>query len=317
MRKRIRASFWANFDKKTKKKEAKRTFSEDLRKTIVARRRRPTKTPSDIQIWLAFLDEVIGFWFLTWALYRERIENSKKPIPNRLVCLMTLAGRVFQDMICIRELTESGFFVQSNVVARSLIEAIDVMHLLNMQPELADEFRLVETNGEASKFWHTHCSRNRIHGQIRQRWHWFFKNQSGEMADSAHEQRDRYLDLLGMSVHPSFAASFITFMDSPKGIKVDRIAYNAFGRISQMSKFTIHLIAIRAFEYGMLWVGPEANLYMDNQNDKRKSRLEKLLSSTLSMVFSIISTVDQSKGPNELFPEFKTYWPAKAFNLKE
>jgi len=119
VRKRIRASFWANFDKKTKKKEAKKTFSEDLRKTIVVRRRKPTKTPSDIQAWLAFLDEVIGFWFLTWAFYRERIDNSKKPIPNQLVCLMTLAGRVFQDMICIRELTESGFFVQSNVVASS------------------------------------------------------------------------------------------------------------------------------------------------------------------------------------------------------
>src|SRR5262249_52540016 len=136
-----------------------------------------------------------------------------------------------------------------------------------------------------------------------------------EMANKAHQQRDRYLDILGMSAHPSFPASFVTFMDSPKGIKVDSIAYNAFGAISQMSKFTVHLIAIRAFEYGILWVGTEANLYKGSKSSKRKSRTAKLISSTLSMVFSIVFTVDQDEGPNELFPEFDTYWP-KPFDLK-
>lgn len=122
MRKRIRESFWQQFDKKKKKKGATRTFSEDLRKTIVARRGRPKKIPPDVQVWLAFLDEVLGFWFVTWAFYKDEIEISKRPIPNRLVCLMALAGRAVQDTICVRELAEGGLFVQSNVIARSLIE---------------------------------------------------------------------------------------------------------------------------------------------------------------------------------------------------
>jgi hypothetical protein len=84
------------------------------------------------------------------------------------MCLTALSGRVFQDMVCVREMIRAGFFVQSNVVTRSLIKAIDVMHLINARPELADAFRSVETNEDASKFWHTYCSREKMHKQIKE-----------------------------------------------------------------------------------------------------------------------------------------------------
>jgi hypothetical protein len=308
LRDRIRDTYWKKT--KPKKGQARITFGEGLRRTIERRSRKPKLISSDINIWLMFFDEALGFWLLVWVLYRQALEKEK-PVSKRSMCLTALSGRVFQDMVCVREMIRSGFFVQSNVVTRSLIEAIDVMHLINARPELADAFRSVETNEDASKFWHTYCSREKMHKQIKERWYWFFQK-SAEMADTFHSRRNDYLDLLGMSAHPSFAASFSSFMDRPKGQRPQKIVYNAMGSVSQMSKFTMHLILLRVFEYGLLWVGPEANLYKGVKGAK-PPRFKKELLRCLNIVFSIVYSVDQDRGPNAFFPEFKTYWPRSNF----
>lgn len=309
MRKRIRDVYWKKT--KPKKGQLRYSFGEDLRRTVIRRKRKPNLISTDIKIWLALFDEVIGFWFLIWALYKEKMEKERKPVSKRSMCLMALAGRVFQDMICVREIIESGFFVQSNVVTRSLIEAIDVLHLINMKPELADEFSSVETNEDASKFWHAYCSRDKIHKQVREKWLLFFED-SPDIADALHKRRSDYLDLLGMSAHPSFAASFSSFMDAPEGQKPDSIAYNALGSVSQMSKFTMHLILLRVFEYGILWVGPEAKLYKST-GTTGPTRHKKEILRCLNIIISIVMSVDQDQGPNALFPDFKTYWPRPNF----
>jgi hypothetical protein len=80
-----------------------------------------------------------------------------------------------------------------------------------------------------------------------------------------------------------------------------------------MSKFTIHLILLRLFEYGLLSVGFEADLY-GKQRLAKKPRVKRMLSRCLNVVFSIIYSLDQSGvGPNVFFPEFKTYWPRSNF----
>jgi hypothetical protein len=113
------------------------SLGEDLRATVKRHRKLPQATPDDIQLWLAFFDEAVAFWLVLWATYRVKIKGLTD---KRLVCLMAIAGRIFQDMICVRELVVGGFFVQSNVVTRSLVEAIDVMNLLNSRPNLAEKF---------------------------------------------------------------------------------------------------------------------------------------------------------------------------------
>jgi hypothetical protein len=309
LRGKIRDSYWKKT--KPKKGQSRISFGEDLRRTIAKRNRKAKFIPDDIQTWLTLFDEAIGFWLLVWGLYRE-MADRERPVSKRLACLTVLSGRVFQDMICVGEMIRSGYFVQSNVVTRSLIEAIDVMHLINARPELADEFRSVETNEEASKFWHTYCSRDKLDKQIKPRWQSFLEN-SPEVADAFYQRRGDYLDLLGMSAHPSFAASLSSFMDGPRGRKPRKLVYGAMGSVSQMSKFTIHLILLRVFEYGILWVGPEANLYRRVKGAKAP-QFRKMLLRCLSIVFSIIYSVDQAPKPNEFFPEFKTYWPRP--NLK-
>jgi hypothetical protein len=251
MRKRIRKAYREEGSVGTNKISP----GEDLRLEISRRRKARKVIPSDIELWLIFFDEAISFWLVVWTTYRLKIEG---PADKRSICLMALAGRVFQDMVCVRELVVQGFFVQSNVVTRSLIEAIDVMHLINSRSELAIEFEKIAENSESSEFWHKYCSRDKIGKIVRERWLWFFDGDE-DAASAFHSWRDGYLDLMGMSVHPSFSASFVTFMDSADG--PDNIARTAMGSISHMSKFTIHLILNRVFEYGFLWSGPEMSIY--------------------------------------------------------
>lgn len=198
--------------------------------------------------------------------------------------------------------------MQSNTVLRSSIEAIDIMHLVNLEPALADEFKAAEENDAATRFWHTHCSKNKIHKKIKQRWLWFFDGNE-EIAASFHRLREDYLDLVGMSAHPTFPASFITFMDSPNGVESDSIVKNALGQVSHMSKFSIHLLLLRVFEYGFLWSGPEMSLYKSEEGTVESS-LSENISKGLSMLLSIVmSAGGDEKSEHPFYPEFKTYWP--------
>jgi len=56
-----------------------------------------------------------------------------------------------------------------------------------------------------------------------------------------------------------------------------KIVYSAMGLVSQMSKFTTDLILLRIFEYGILWVGPEANRYKGAGSAKRPRFKRELL----------------------------------------
>lgn len=287
---------------------------EEIR-TIVTRHRRGLKSlPKDIELWFAFYDEATAFWFALWTMYFEKFmpaegaESSAQPKDTLSICLMVLAGRVFQDLVCIREMIAGGFSVQANVVARSLVESIDVMHLLNSRPDIAEEFKNIETNEESSRFWHQYCSRDKIHKIVKARWLWFCEG-DGDVAASFYEQRQDYLDITGMSVHPSFAASFTTFMDSSSD-DAQNIFKTVMGSVSPMSKFAMHLILLRIFEYGILWVGPTIGMYRSGGEPGAKPTLYDNLSKGLSVMLSIVTSVgggDEEKHP--FFPEFETYWP--------
>jgi hypothetical protein len=304
MRLRIRRVY----SEKGKRGRLRISPGEDLR-VIVDRHRRTLKViPSDIELWLALFDEVAGFWFAVWAIYREQVEG---PLDKRVICLMVLSGRVLQDILCVRELIVQGFFAQSNVVARSLIEAIDVMHLLNSRVELVTDFEQTRENVESSKFWHKYCSRGKINKIVKERWCWFF-NGDEELASSFHSMREEYLDLVGMSTHPSFGASFAALMDSSEKEPLS-IAHNAMGSISHMSKFTIHLILLRVFEYGLLWSGPEIALYKSSQGTKRKPMLHDHISKGLSVLLSMVKMLGEKPNGDPFYPDFQTYWPRENF----
>ena len=304
MRKRIRRVF----AEKGKRSHNKISPGEDLRIIVKRHRKKLRAIPPDIELWLALFDEVAAFWLAVWATYKEQIEG---PSDKLLICLMALSGRVLQDILCVRELIVQGFFTQSNVVARSLIETIDVMHLLNSRVDLASDFEQTKGNVESSKFWHKYCSKGKVHKIVKERWCWFFDGDEGP-ALSFHSMRDNYLDLVGMSAHPSFGASFAAFMDSSEE-ETSNIAYNAMGSISQMSKFTIHLILLRVFEYGWLWSGPEIALYKNNQAPRRKPMLHDHISKGLSALLSMVHMLGEKVEGDPFYPNFETYWPRENF----
>jgi hypothetical protein len=304
MRKRIRKIY----QEKGTRSQNKISPGEELR-TTVKRQRKTLKTiPPDVELWLSLYDEVVAFWLVVWAAYRQQVVG---PSDGRIICLMALSGRVLQDLFCTRELITGGFFVQSNVVARSLIEAIDVMHLLSSRPELAKDFEQTKENIESSRFWHSYCSKDKIHRIVKERWRWFF-NGDEDLVSSFHQARENYLDLVGMSAHPSFGASFAAFMDGPKD-EVSSLAKNAMGSISQMSKFTIHLILFRVFEYGLLWVGPEIGLYKSDGDSKPKPPLHKIVTKGLSALMSMVAMLGERPEGDPFYPKFETYWPRQNF----
>jgi hypothetical protein len=305
VRKRIRRAY----SEKSVRRANKIAPGEELRATVERYRKTPQAVPDDIKLWLAFYDEAVAFWLVVWATYRVKIEG---PTDNRLISLMALAGRAFQDMICVRELVVAGFFVQSNVVTRSLVETIDVMHLLNSRPELAEEFRGITENDDSSRFWHKHCSRDKIGKLVRGRWLWFF-NGDEEAAREFYAWRAGYIDLVGMSAHPSFGACFASFMDSTQD-DVDSIAKNAMGSISQLSKFTMHFILGRVFEYGFLWSGPEMSIYKGEDLPGPKPFLFENISKGLSVMLSIMTATDKKVEGDPFYPEFSTFWPRKSFD---
>jgi hypothetical protein len=304
VRKRIRKAY----SEKGLRRPNKISPGEDLRATVKRYRKAPQTIPNDIKLWLAFYDEAVAFWLVVWATYRMQI---KGPTDKRLISLMALAGRIFQDMVCVRELVVGGFFVQSNVITRSLVEAIDVMHLLNSRPELAEEFRKITDNDESSRFWHRYCSRDKIGKLVQTRWLWFF-NGNDEAASAFYGLRAGYLDLVGMSAHPSFGACFAAFMDSAEG-DVDSIAKNAIGSISHLSKFTMHLIMTRVFEYGFLWSGPELSLYKTDDMAGEKPPFSENISKGLSVMLSIMMATNKQADGDPFYPEFKTFWPRENF----
>lgn len=305
MRRRIRAVY----RQKGKRRASQISPGEELRAIIRRHRSTLKELPNDIELWLVLFDEASAFWFAVWTMYHEKLENSAD---DRLVCLVALCGRAFQDLLSIRELIVGGFFVQSNVVARSFIETIDVMHLLNSRPEHAAEFKGICENDESSKFWHRNCSRDKIHKLVKQRWLWFFDGDE-EVASTFHGVRKNYLDLLGMSSHPSFGASFSSFMDSARNDDAN-IFTNAMGSISQMSKFTIDLILWRVFEYGLLWSGPEISLYKARDELKERSVLCDYLEKGLTVLFSIVAMLGEKRSLDPFYPKFQTYWPRENFS---
>jgi hypothetical protein len=305
MRKRIRRVY----AEKGKRGRSRISPGEDLRGIAKRHRKTLKNLPSDIELWLAFYDEVAAFWFAIWATYKEQV---KGPLDKRLLCLMALSGRVLQDILCVRELIVQGFFSQSNVVARSLIEAIDVMHLINSRVELAKEFEQIKENVESSRFWHKYCSKGKIHKIVKERWCWFF-NGDEKLASAFHLMRENYLDLVGMSTHPSYGASFAAFMDSA-GKEPSNIADSAMGSISHMSKFTVHLILLRVFEYGLLWSGPEIALYKSENAPDQKPMLHDHISKGLSALLSMVKMLGEESDGSPFYPSFKTYWPRENFN---
>jgi hypothetical protein len=116
---------------------------------------------------------------------------------------------------------------------------------------------------------------------------------------------------MGMSSHPSFGASLVTFMDSPT--EDARLVENAMGSISGLSKFTIHLILLRVFEYGILWSGPENAAYKGGEESAVKPSLYHNISLGLGVMLSIVKMLGEELDGEPFYPEIKTYWPRKSF----
>ena len=85
------------------------------------------------------------------------------------------------------------------------------------------------------------------------------------------------------------------------------------GSVSQLSKFTMHLILGRVFEYGFLWSGPEMSIYKGEDLPGSKPFLFENISKGLSVMLSIMMATDDKVRGDPFYPEFKTFWPHNSF----
>jgi hypothetical protein len=86
------------------------------------------------------------------------------------------------------------------------------------------------------------------------------------------------------------------------------------GSISRLSKFTLHLIMTRVFEYGFLWSGPELSLYKTGDTAGAKPLFSENISKGLSIMLSIMMATDKQADGDPFYPEFKTFWPRENFD---
>lgn len=121
--------------------------------------------------------------------------------------IASLGFQSASHVACILELVEMGFDVQARIVARSLLEALDLLQLSLLRPEVASEYVSCASEDEATSFWYRHVARGRISRPIRQQ----FVGIDG-MSDWF-EWREKETRVMGWAVHPSHMSGMASVLE--------------------------------------------------------------------------------------------------------
>jgi len=263
-------------------------------------------------MWLLLYDEFLAWLMFLWGIYLEMIEGpAEHASRDQQVCCAVLTGRIFQDSLAVREIIVGGHDVAAKCVSRVVAETIDVLSLVHLDRQAAKLFRNVANNDQANSFWHKFCSRGKIDKKIREQWRRI--TISVQAAEKYASWRTDYTNLIGMSIHPSFPAALAGVLDSNNVYDNDSVIKNGFGYVSHMSRFTMHFIMKRVYEFGLLFV-PE---YFTEMNDlcDWKALKDKVaqthVQEGLKTLSCIMSEIEKPERQRVYFPEIPTYWIPK------
>jgi hypothetical protein len=291
--------------------DAKITAAEELIRLSREEKRERTVAPPDVIIWLTLYDEFLAWLLFLLGIYLGMTDDvDKHPNGDQLVCCAVLTGRIFQDSLAIRETITSGFDVAAKCLSRTVAESIDVLSLVHLDKEAAKIFRNVDNNERANLFWHKFCSREKIDRKIQDRWRRILSDQA---AAGYATWRKEYTDLVGMSVHPSFPAAVASILDSNNVYDNKNVLKNAFGYVSHMSRFTMHFIMKRIYEFGRLFVADyfteRSNLFDWKTLDDEVAKAH--VQNGLKMLSWIMLDIERPERKTVYFPEIRTYWIPK------
>jgi hypothetical protein len=111
--------------------------------------------------WLLIFDEIVT-WFSALALALKREFLTAEPASLHLSVMTVLATKFSADLFAIRILMTKGFEVQARILARSAVEAVELMFLVPHHPEMEQAFYDANDFGKTNDFWHRYVSKGRL-----------------------------------------------------------------------------------------------------------------------------------------------------------
>jgi hypothetical protein len=291
----------------------KRTPGEFVREFKSLKYSTAKTLPTDVEIWLFLFDEYIAWTISLWTFYvidTKSIDSSSEHRHERISCSV-LSGRIVQDLLAVRELIVSGFDPAGRIIARNIAEHIDLLSLFHLDSSAAKEFRLVDDNEKANAFWHRYCAKGRIDKALKR-----FRAKKQVAKDAAELfdfWREQYWDLIGLSVHPSLPGAVGGTLDGNRLTQNnDTLLDGVLGQVSHMSKFTVHFLILRLYEFVRFFVsdyGTERSeiFCRDNEDDLLKNHVV----GTIPILSWIVAAIELPENKETFFPNFETFWRPK------
>jgi hypothetical protein len=81
--------------------------------------------------------------------------------------MTVLATKFAADLCAIRALMLQGFEVQARILARSAIEAVELMLLVPHDPEMELVFYEANDFEKCNRFWHRYISKGRLRARVK------------------------------------------------------------------------------------------------------------------------------------------------------
>ena len=127
--------------------------------------------------------------------------TTKAETSNLGKCFLATGASISSLAASVRRLVLDGQELSSRHLLRCLREYVDLQCLLQMRPELCDEFITTIDEATANTFWHRHLSKRKFKKALSD------TGLKREIFESYWSWRDQEDGLLAMSSHPSYGAS--------------------------------------------------------------------------------------------------------------
>lgn len=151
--------------------------------------------------WRRLMEECINYLTILSLTCEAVLVKSEKD-NNYLRAAWSLSTKAASDALCVLQLCDRGFVPQASMVARSCIEAIEVLSAFTIKRDDADPFVAAQTPQDANLNWH------RVQKKARRKMDAAFA-EFVEIDKETLDWREENRRFLGAHIHPSFVAPML------------------------------------------------------------------------------------------------------------
>lgn len=164
--------------------------------------------------WLVLFDEIVNWYSsLALALKREFLSRPPGTVSHHLGVMTSLASKTAADLCAIRALMVDGFEVQARILARSAVEAVELMLLLPHDSEMERAFFDANDFDKSNEFWHRYLSK----GRLRKKANKIIDDVLELKTVSWQHIRQRHDDVYSILAHPSTTMGLLAMFPDEDG----------------------------------------------------------------------------------------------------